>query len=189
MKTSFAILSAFLMFGGGVRAESAKLEDQSPAQLKKDLGAKHPAAYYLIAAKLFKDPATKQEGLFWFYVGQIRYRYYLAANPDLPRDGDPALPASLPRSWAARSMNTPAPFLSRLRLETSILGWRRLNGWAVGVGVGSCTAICSFSRTTASLCLRSHPESASTTKNAAKNRDMARAEPVAAGASSPAQQV
>lgn len=95
MKTSFTILSAFLMFIGGVPAESAKLEDQSPAQLKKDLEAKHPAAYYMLATKLFKDSTTKQEGLFWFYVGQIRYRYFLAANPDLPPDSDPALFASL----------------------------------------------------------------------------------------------
>ena len=43
----------------------------------------------------FKDSATKQEAVFWFYVGQLRYRYYLAANPDLPRDGDPAVFASL----------------------------------------------------------------------------------------------
>ena len=95
MKTSFTILSAFLLFIGSLRGESGKLEDQTPAQLKKDLEEKHPAAYYMLATKLFKDSATKQEGLFWFYVGQIRYRYHLAANPELSPDGDPALFASL----------------------------------------------------------------------------------------------
>ncbi len=72
-----------------------KLEDQTPAQLKQDIEKRHPADYYVLASKLFKDAATKQEALFWFYVGQLRYRYYLAANPDLPRDGDPAVFASL----------------------------------------------------------------------------------------------
>lgn len=48
-----------------------------------------------LAAALFKDASTKQEALFWFYVGHLRYRYYLAANPNLPRDGEPALFASL----------------------------------------------------------------------------------------------
>jgi hypothetical protein len=76
-------------------AQAGKAEDQTPAQLKQDIEKRHPADYYLLAAKLFKDSATKQEALFWFYVGQLRYRYYLAANPDLPRDGDPAVFASL----------------------------------------------------------------------------------------------
>jgi hypothetical protein len=71
------------------------LADQTTAQLKQNIEKRHPADYYLLAATLFKDPASKREALFWFYVGQIRYRYYLAANPDLPPDGDPAVFASL----------------------------------------------------------------------------------------------
>ncbi len=76
-------------------AIAANPADQTPAQLKQNIEKRHPADYYLLAAKLFKDPATKEEALFWFYVGQLRYRYYLSANPDLPRDGDPAVFASL----------------------------------------------------------------------------------------------
>lgn len=57
-------------------AQAIKPEDQTPAQLKQDIEKRHPADYYLLAAKLLKDPATKQEAVFWFYVGQIRYRYY-----------------------------------------------------------------------------------------------------------------
>ncbi len=74
---------------------SANTEAESPAQLKRDIEKAHPAQFYKLAAALFADQSTKQEALFWFYVGQIRYRYHLAANPDLPRDGDPALFASL----------------------------------------------------------------------------------------------
>lgn len=76
-------------------AFAANPADQTPAQLKENIENRHPADYYLLAVKLFKDPATKDEALFWFYVGQIRYRYYLSANPGLPRDGDPAVFASL----------------------------------------------------------------------------------------------
>ena len=76
-------------------AQTQKIEDQDPSQLKQGIEKRHPADYYILAAKLFKDKSTKQEALFWFYVGQLRYRYYLAANPNLPRDGDPAVFASL----------------------------------------------------------------------------------------------
>jgi hypothetical protein len=74
---------------------AGKTEEETPAQLKQGIEAQHPAAYYKLAAALFKDASTKQEALFWFYVGQLRYRYYLAAKPNLARDRDPALFASL----------------------------------------------------------------------------------------------
>lgn len=58
--------------------------------LEADLPDSHPMAYFLYAAKLFKagkqDPAT-----LWYYVGQIRFKQYLLAHPDLPATGDPAL--------------------------------------------------------------------------------------------------
>ncbi len=85
------VLAALLV----TSAPAGNVEDQTPAQLKQDIEKRHPADYYVLASKLFKDSATKQEAVFWFYVGQLRYRYYLAANPDLPRDGDPAVFASL----------------------------------------------------------------------------------------------
>jgi len=91
MKLTLTILAGVLLLSDLARAESGNLAEQTPAQLKEGIEKKHPAAYYMLAAKLFKDPATKREALFWFYVGQLRYRYHLAANPDLPRDGDPAL--------------------------------------------------------------------------------------------------
>ena len=94
MKTTFTILAAVLLLPCLARTETGNVADQTPAQLKEGIEKKHPAAYYILASKLFKDSATKREALFWFYVGQLRYRFYLAANPDLPRDGDPALFAS-----------------------------------------------------------------------------------------------
>lgn len=74
---------------------NANAQDETAAQLKQGIEARHPADYYKLAAKLFHDDATKQEAVFWFYVGQLRYRYYLAATPNLKPDADPALFASL----------------------------------------------------------------------------------------------
>lgn len=95
VRTPLAILFVVLLSAAFASAKADDYSMQTPAQLKADLEQKHPAAYYSLAAKLFTAPATKREAIFWFYVGQLRYRYHLAANPDLARDGDPALFASL----------------------------------------------------------------------------------------------
>ncbi len=85
-------LSAFLLV---LPLQGQTKGRESADQLKQGIEKKHPAEYYKLAQTLFVDPATKQEAVFWFYVGQLRYRYYLAAHPHLPRDGDPAVFASL----------------------------------------------------------------------------------------------
>jgi hypothetical protein len=63
-------------------------------QIKAGIEARHPAAYYVLASKLFQA-GSRDEAVFWFYAGQLRYRFHLAANPTLPPSGDPALFASL----------------------------------------------------------------------------------------------
>ena len=54
----------------------------------------HPSAYYKYAAELFQHGA-KDEAVFWFYVGQLRYRFHLGVAKNLDPSGDPALFASL----------------------------------------------------------------------------------------------
>jgi hypothetical protein len=66
----------------------------TPDQLKVGIEQRHPAAYYVLAGKLF-GAGSRDEAVFWFYAGQLRYRFHLAANPSLPPSGDPALFASL----------------------------------------------------------------------------------------------
>jgi hypothetical protein len=65
----------------------------TPDQLKAGIEKRHPAAFYILAGKLFAA-GERDEAVFWFYAGQLRYRFHLAAHPDLPPDGDPALLAS-----------------------------------------------------------------------------------------------
>jgi hypothetical protein len=54
----------------------------------------HPSFYYILASRLFAAN-RKDEAVFWFYAGQLRYRIRLACHPDLPPDTEPALLASL----------------------------------------------------------------------------------------------
>ena len=67
---------------------------QSPSEIEAGIEAKHPAAYLILANKLF-EAGQRDRAVFWFYLGQLRYRTYLLARPTLPPHGDPALFASL----------------------------------------------------------------------------------------------
>jgi hypothetical protein len=67
---------------------------QTPAQIEDRIETKHPAAYFILAIKLF-EAGRRDDATFWFYVGQIRYRAYLLSNPKLDPSGDPALFSSL----------------------------------------------------------------------------------------------
>ncbi len=67
---------------------------KSPAELERGIADAHPANYYVLAQKLFES-GKRDEAIFWFYAGQLRYRFHLAAHPDLEPSGDPALFSSL----------------------------------------------------------------------------------------------
>ena len=54
----------------------------------------HPSGFYSSAASFYAK-GDKYGAAFLFYLGQLRYRYYCAANPNLPPDGDRAIMASL----------------------------------------------------------------------------------------------
>lgn len=57
----------------------------------------HPAGLYVLAGKLF-EAGQKDEAVFWFYAGQLRYRVHLMCHTDLDPSGDPALFAALSES-------------------------------------------------------------------------------------------
>lgn len=70
---------------------------QAPSAVPADvasLAGQHPAEYYRRAAQLFGS-GKKDDAVFIFYLGQLRYRAHLSARRDLKPDGDPALFASL----------------------------------------------------------------------------------------------
>ena len=85
-------------------------------EIEAKLPGEHPSSYYSYANRLFFE-GKKDEAILWFYVGQLRYRIYLKANPPSDPSGDPALFASLnatvgqkineyaggdPKMWAAQ---------------------------------------------------------------------------------------
>jgi hypothetical protein len=58
------------------------------------LAGQHPAEYYMRASSVF-GAGRKDDAVFIFYLGQLRYRAHLSARRDLKPDGDPALFGSL----------------------------------------------------------------------------------------------
>ncbi len=65
------------------------LKKLPPAKIEAALPTQDPSAYYLYADRLFHE-GKKDDAIFWFYVGQLRSRFYLKANPNLPPGGAPA---------------------------------------------------------------------------------------------------
>jgi hypothetical protein len=83
----------------GQSEDTAKSQDQDYSamtvdQLRDGIENRHPAAYLILAQKLFTG-GKRDEAIFWLYEGQLRFRIYLACHPDLPSDGEPALFSSM----------------------------------------------------------------------------------------------
>ncbi len=87
---SLTLVVAIAAQGAGPAGDATK---KTPEQLKKGIENQHPSTYYILAQKLFES-GKKDEAVFWFYAGQLRYRFHLLANPKLETSGDPALFAS-----------------------------------------------------------------------------------------------
>ena len=90
--------SAFVT--GFVILWALEVSAQNPAtlsieQLKSGIENQHPSYFYILAEKLFAV-GKKDEAVFWYYAGQLRYRVYLLVNKDkLEPSGDPAAFAAL----------------------------------------------------------------------------------------------
>ena len=64
------------------------------AYIEQQLPQSHPSCYYMYANRLFRE-GKREDAVFWCYVGQLRFRFHLLANPNIDPSGDPALYASL----------------------------------------------------------------------------------------------
>jgi len=87
-----SVLSAYSLLHAALSPDD--LKKLPPATIEAALPHEHPSAYYGYAARLFRE-GKKDDAVFWFYVGQLRYRFHLKANPNIDATGDPALFSSL----------------------------------------------------------------------------------------------
>jgi hypothetical protein len=99
MRFIIILIACLNMWACTTHVETSKptetpISEQTVAELENGITNKHPSTYIILAKKLFVQ-GDKQNAVKWFYVGQIRYRAYLMANPELDPSSDPALFASL----------------------------------------------------------------------------------------------
>ena len=95
--TSVIVLLLLLSSGCSATPPSSHepvVTEQNLDELITDIENKHPVTYFLLAANLFKAD-DKDQAVEWYYIGQMRFRAYLMANPDLDPSADGALYASL----------------------------------------------------------------------------------------------
>lgn len=55
--------------------------------VEAELPSSHPSSYYFYAKRLFKA-GRKDDAVFWFYAGQLRYRFHLSTPPALTNEED-----------------------------------------------------------------------------------------------------
>ncbi|OSN11600.1 hypothetical protein AU512_01595 [Lonsdalea iberica] len=77
-------------FAAEINPVFVAVQSETDAQLAQA----HPSELYQYAQRLY-EAGERDKAVTWFYIGQLRFRYYLLANPNLPPDGEPALMASL----------------------------------------------------------------------------------------------
>jgi len=76
------------------QVRSDQWNTMSAKQLEAGIEKQHPAAYFILAKKMFEE-GRRDDATMWFYIGQIRYRAYLITNPNLNPSGDPAVFSAL----------------------------------------------------------------------------------------------
>jgi hypothetical protein len=113
------LLFALIVTPAGAQDQSKDFLKLPQQQAERELPSSHPANFLVYASRRFQEGA-KEDAVLWFYVGEIRYRFYLAVNPNLPPDGDPALFGSLHESvgsvingWAGADPNAWAKQMGR----------------------------------------------------------------------------
>ena len=89
------LLAMLLGVASTATGASAKdFAEKSSKEMIAVIAKEHPSSYYMLAMRLFQE-GQKDEAVFWFYTGQIRYRARLKTHLNLKPDGEPALFGSL----------------------------------------------------------------------------------------------
>jgi len=100
----------------GIAAGGKDAADQSPSQSIQALAVGIEHEHALAALELSKhlwEAGRRDDAVFFFYLGQLRYRAYLSANPTATRRADGPYSMPLCRRWVRPSIN--------MRLATSRL--------------------------------------------------------------------
>ncbi len=82
------------------QAMPTDLAQLTPAQIIADAETVHPAALYILATKLMAE-GRMDDAVRWFYIGQLRYRFLLAAEPERRAENQPLFSAPMRKPVAS----------------------------------------------------------------------------------------
>ena len=94
---SLIIISIAIIISSVVHSKTLSVEDIVSLpfeEIEEHLVEQEPSVYYLYAARIF-DEKSREKGIFWYYVGEIRFRFMLTAEPDPDPSAGPALLGAL----------------------------------------------------------------------------------------------
>ena len=97
MKQVFYFITVLLLFSVCKPEQQEfypELFSTKAVEKAKKLENRHPSGFFEAASDYYEQGKINDAALL-FYIGQLRYRYYLAAKPDLEPGGEEALFASL----------------------------------------------------------------------------------------------
>lgn len=77
---AISLVLASLVLPGLCQDPAPKRAPKNSVLLQK-IEQKHPSNYILVASNYFKN-GQKEQATFWYYLGQLRYRYYFLANKE-----------------------------------------------------------------------------------------------------------
>jgi hypothetical protein len=91
---SLALLAVCAVVGGGASATAAStnawqiegIETLPLTEIESRLPNANPLNYYLYAARLFRD-GENDKAVFWYYAGELRFKFLLLAHPSPPDAG------------------------------------------------------------------------------------------------------
>ena len=90
-------ISSLLIFQSCSQHNSTEEKNNDIYTVVEKLEMEHPSGFFKEAGKRF-TAGEKNDAAFLFYLGELRYKYYLSANPNFQPDGEPAVYSSLQSS-------------------------------------------------------------------------------------------
>ncbi|MCW2365120.1 hypothetical protein M2341_000567 [Sphingobium sp. B7D2B] len=89
---AFALTLSAALAAEEKQAMPADPAQQMPEQIIAEAETVHPAALYILATKLMAE-GRMDDAVRWFYIGQLRYRFLLAAEPERLAENQPLFSA------------------------------------------------------------------------------------------------
>jgi hypothetical protein len=76
-----AVLSVAAIAANAEALTMEQVNSLKPKEVEKALAESHPSMYIAYSIRQFKS-GKQDDAVLWYYIGQIRWKYFLLVNPD-----------------------------------------------------------------------------------------------------------